>query len=83
MGTLATIVVLYDFCINNEETYAKFDSEEFLDSKRQLINFLIKYVLETSQLLLLPDAGELVTIKCLRDRKCLYNSVSMILTGDN
>ena len=75
--------ILYDFFIDNEERIAKFGFEEFLDSERQLISFLSQDVDETSQTLLPPDARGLILIKCLGDGNCLYNSVSMLLIGDN
>ena len=75
--------ILYDFFIDNEERIAKFGFEEFFDSERQLISFSNQDVDETSQTLLPPDARRLIPIKCLRDDNCLYNSVSMLLIGDN
>ena len=75
--------ILYDFFIDNEETIAKFGFEEFFDSERQLISFSSQDIDETSQKLLPPEGRGLIPIKCLGDRNCLYNSVSMLLIGDN
>ena len=51
------------FFIDNDETIAKFDLEEFFNSERQLISFLSQDVDETSQALLPPDARRLIPIK--------------------
>ena len=51
------------FFIDNEETIAKFDLEEFFNSERQLISFLSQDVDEISQALLPPDARRLIPIK--------------------
>ena len=59
------------FFIDNEETIAKFDLEEFFNSERQLISFLSQDVDETSQALLPPDARRLIPIKCLQRRQLL------------
>ena len=75
--------ILNDFFIDNEETIAKFGFEELFDSERQLISFSSQDVDETSQILLPPEGRGLIHIKCLGDRNCLYNSVSMLLIGDN
>ena len=75
--------VLYGFFIDNEETIAQFDFEEFFDSERQLISLSSQDVDETSQTLLPPDARGLIPIKCLGDGNCLYNSVLILLIGDN
>ena len=48
-----------------------------------MISFSSEEVDETSQTLLPPDARGLMPIKYLGDGNCLYNSVSMVLIGDN